>query len=566
MSTASPVRRPASTWLPFAIGGLLTLLAILALDWNFAALTGGENLAAASRRLGSFLAGFGAPDLSPEMLALGARLSLQTLATAVLGTALGALLGYGLALGASRAVMLGNDRAGGPQRLERAARRALLELFRLILDFLRGIPDFAWAGLILVFPGPGPVTGMLALALSVGGILGKIYGELWDGIAPARYQALAASGAGRMGTFLYGIQPQAAKAMLSYTLMRAECAVRNASVIGVVGGGGLGAELFDQFNYGHPGGVITLLGFLLVLTAGSDLVSGLLRRQLLGETVAAPALAGEAGFARARRRRGYALGATCAVLALLGVWQMDAVRTAVGELARLDLAWVQSYFARLAHPDFSARTLSEAASGAVVPLSLGWLGTVLGSLGAAALAYPMSVRFQLRSQAFSGEHPGAGTRAARGALLVAARGTALVLRSIPEVAWVLVLAAFFRIGVLPGMLALAAHSAGVLARVFTEAIDDVPERRLEAAFQGSRFGAFLYGALPQSLRSWKAYAMFQLEVNVRTGLVLGMIGVGGLGDLFDSSRAHWAPERMSTFALAMVLLTIGLDRLSRRLA
>jgi phosphonate transport system permease protein len=225
---------------------------------------------------------------------------------------------------------------------------------------------------------------------------------------------------------------------------------------------------------------------------------------------------------------------------------------------------VRSYFARLARPDLSARTLGEAASGAVVPLALGWLGTVLGSLGAAALAYPMSARFQLGARAFTGERAGAAALAARWTLFAAARAAALVLRSIPEVAWVLVLAAFFRIGVLPGMLALAAHSAGVLARVFAEAIDGVPERQLEATFQGSRFGAFLYGALPRSLRSWKSYALFQLEVNVRSGLVLGMIGVGGLGDLFDSSRVHWAPERMSTFALAMVLLTVGIDRLSRR--
>ena len=145
-----------------------------------------------------------------------------------------------------------------------------------------------------------------------------------------------------------------------------------------------------------------------------------------------------------------------------------------------------------------------------------------------------------------------------------ARGVALVLRAVPEVAWLLVLAALFTLGPLPGVLAMGLHSGGVLARVFVERVDAVPHRRLEPAALGGRRGAFWYAAVPASLRDWTTYALFQLEVNVRMGVVFGIVGLGGLGDRFHSSLSRWNLPRAGTFLVAMVLLTAVIDRLARR--
>ena len=139
------------------------------------------------------------------------------------------------------------------------------------------------------------------------------------------------------------------------------------------------------------------------------------------------------------------------------------------------------------------------------------------------------------------------------------------MRGVPEVAWVWMLALFLLTGVEAALGALLLHSAGVLARVFTETVDNVPYDRLERVGAPSRGAAFLYGAVPLSRGDWRAYALFQLEANVRAGVVLGIVGVGGIGYLFRSSLANGAMGRASTFLLTIVLVTVAIDRLSRRL-
>ena len=150
-------------------------------------------------------------------------------------------------------------------------------------------------------------------------------------------------------------------------------------------------------------------------------------------------------------------------------------------------------------------------------------------------------------------------------LVASARGLGLLWRGVPEVAWVLILGAFFRQGLLAGVLAVTLHSAGVLLRVFVETIDNVPYRRLEQVSGTCRPQMFLYGALPHAWADWKTYAFFQFEVNVRMGIVLGMVGAGGLGEAFDGNVKFDRLERAGTFLWAMVLLTVLVDRVSRRL-
>lgn len=534
-----------------------TALSLWALEWRLPALIDPQQRARAFGRLGDFLSAFGAPDLSGEMLARTARLAAQTFSIALLGTLLGAAIGWSLGAAASRAVWLDGGARRGALR-----RRAGVELARLTLDVLRGVPDFAWALLILTIPGPGAATGVLAVGLSTGGILGKIASELWDNL-PARHgERVRALGGGRLAALFYGLQPAAGRAMLSYALMRLECAVRNATVIGVVGGGGLGAELFDELNYGNHDKVVTLLAALLVLTAGTDLFSDFVRRQLQDDPNH-PRATRALDLRSARARRRVALGALAALVVGAAWFLGPAWRTAARELERIEWGWIGNYLASLARLDLSPATLREVVLEARVPLALGFLSTALGTAVAAALAWPASRSFQLEAERFTGERTSRPARAARALELVLGRATALVLRAVPEVAWLLLLASFFTIGTLPGVLAMGLHSGGVLARVFVERVDAVPHRRLESGALGGRRGAFLYGALPASARDWATYALFQLEINVRMGVVFGILGLGGLGDRFHSSLSRWNLPRAGTFLLAMVLLTVLIDRLAR---
>ncbi len=532
---------------------------LLALPWNLDAVTSWSGFVDACGRMSAYLSGFGAPDLSATMLWRCLWLAVETVSVAILGMALGLLLAYPLALLASRCVMLGEDpttRVGG------LLRRGTLEVSRVALDALRGVPDFLWAIVFAYFTGVNAGTGVLAIGISVAGILGKVLSEQWDNVDPARYAALRSTGASRLTTFFYGVQPLAARSMQSFVLMRFECTVRNASVIGVVGGGGLGAALWDEYTDGSWSRVATVLLSLLAVTMVTDLGANLVRRQLRVDPNH-PRASTTPSRADASRRRLL----VSVLLAALLVAAVLALRGPLGrawdELARVELPFASDFVGRLLVPRFDRQMLDSVLHHSITPLALGLLATLIGGLGAALLTFPASVAFQIEAHRFTGERLSRIGLMRRWLLLIGARLLALVLRGVPEVAWVVILMVFFKQGITPCVIAVGLHSAGVLHRVFTETVDNVPYQQLERVSNGCRPHVFLYGALPRAFADWRTYVFFQFEVNVRIGIALGIVGAGGLGERFRTNLDYRQFDAASGFLWAMVLLTVLIDRTSR---
>lgn len=551
--------RPAGPYLVAATLALLLVAACMALPWNLEALRSGATFTEALDRLARHLGSFTVPDLGAPMLQRSTRLAFETIAVALLGTGLGLLLAYPLAIGACRAIVVGEDPARGPRRV---ALRATVEGFRLLLDVLRGVPDFAWALLVANVLGPNAVTGVVAVGISISGIFGKVLSEQWENVDPARWSALRNTGASRLGIFLYGIQPQSARQMLSFVLMRTECAVRNASVIGVVGGGGLGAGLWDEYTDGSWDRVATILLFMLAVTAAADIVANLLRNQLRVDPNH-PRRHQGTSVRQTTQRRLMGVVAAALLLAWSGWILREPLRIVSEELASTEWGFATRYARAMFTPDLSPDLIASAAEASVVPLAIGLVATAAATFCAGLLALPASYAFQLESHRFTGERIGVLTRIVRASMLLCTRALALVLRGVPEVAWVVLLAVFFRQGVTPCVIAVALHSTGVLQRVFTETVDNIPYRGLERVGAACRPGIYLYGALPAAWPDWKTYAFFQFEVNVRMGVVLGWVGAGGLGDKFDSNLKWMELDQAATYLWAMVALTVVIDRTAR---
>ncbi len=550
--------RPKSNYAVVLLLVLGVLWSVLGLRWDLSAIASGEAIARSWARFVEFLAAFGAPDLSGEAITTAGGLMLDTLSVALLGVALGLLLAYPLALGACRAVVLGEDLHSAPWRW---LRRAWLETCRLLLDVLRGVPDFAWALLLANFTGIGTPTGVFAIGISTAGIFGKVLSEQWDNQDPRRYAALRSTGASRLQTFLYGVQPLSARAMLSFVLMRTECAIRNASVIGVIAGGGLGSGLWDAFKDSRYDFVVTLLAAMLVLTASADLTANLLRYQLRVDSNHPRWQRGQSR-ASSTVRRALGVGACFLLVGAAAAGLRPAFVNLAEEITRIEGDFAFGFVRRLLwSPDLTA--IGVAAQESFVPLATALLTTLAATVLAGLLAFPASVAFQLQAGNFTGERPSPQRRAVRWLTVLATRGFGLVCRAVPEVAWLLILGAFFRQGLLAGVVAVTLHSAGVLLRVFAETIDNVPYRRLEQVSGACRPQIFLYGALPSAWADWKTYAFFQFEVNMRMAIVLGMVGAGGLGEAFDGNLKYYRLERACTFLWAMILLTVVVDRLSR---
>ena len=164
-----------------------------------------------------------------------------------------------------------------PNRMTYLAFRRFLELFRCV-------PDIVYA-LILVWTfGVGPLAGILAIALHTTGALGKLFAEAAENADMRPWEGLRAVGANWIQCVRFAIVPQVLPNILSYVLLRFEINVRGATVIGFVGAGGIGQELYSviSFNYYQEIGAIIVLIVLAVSLI--DLLSERLRtRAILGE-------------------------------------------------------------------------------------------------------------------------------------------------------------------------------------------------------------------------------------------------------------------------------------------
>ncbi|RMN64334.1 Phosphonate ABC transporter permease [Pseudomonas syringae] len=258
---------------------LLTLLAV-ALLWpgiRLAELNPWVLLQADNARtMGSFLAGFWPVAHSTEFLGLLLDATLQTLAIATAGIALALLLAVPASLLASQALSLSAaSRGGRPGWLGQCLRWPA----RGVLIFLRSVPEIVWALLFVRAVGLGPTAGVLAIAITYAGMLGKVYAEIFESVDQRPAHALLQAGSGRLAALAYGILPNAAAELTSYTVYRWECAVRASVVMGFVGAGGLGQQIDLSMRMFAGDEVASMLLTFLLLVLLADQLSRLLRRQ-----------------------------------------------------------------------------------------------------------------------------------------------------------------------------------------------------------------------------------------------------------------------------------------------
>jgi len=265
---------------PAALPRLLIALLAIALLWpgvRLSELDLGVFLQSGSSEVGRFLAGFWPPARNAEFLQILLDATLQTLAIATAGTALALLIALPASLIASRALSLSAAvRGGQPVWWAQLLRWPV----RGLLIFLRSVPEIVWALLFVRAVGLGPTAGVLAIAITYSGMLGKVYAEIFESVDQRPAHALMQAGSGRLAAFLYGVLPNAAAEMLSYSVYRWECAIRASVVMGFVGAGGLGQQIDLSLRMFAGGEVASILLTFFVLVLLADLLSRLLRGRL----------------------------------------------------------------------------------------------------------------------------------------------------------------------------------------------------------------------------------------------------------------------------------------------
>ncbi len=539
---SAPVRRPHWLRLPGVLAAVALALAWRGADGNLRALLSPD----AFRAFADLARGFLPPALSPGFLAAIPGPLAQTVAIATAGMALALAVGAPLALLAIDP-RLRVDLGGRPALLPRLTHRGA----RALLAVLRSIPEVLWALLFVRMVGLGPTAGVLALGLGYGGVLGKVLAEVLESAPRQAGMALGGAGARPLAALLLGVAPGARSVLASYVLYRYDCAIRASAVLGLVGAGGLGQELELSLKMLRYDEAATWILVLFGLVAGVDALSRAARGRLSRRPSLFPA--GRAGLIRD--------GVTAAGL-LAAAWGAAVVLDLrAGEFLsarplRSSLEFVRSLWP----PDLSPRLLADLPPAAAETRAVSVLGTAIAAAGGlllAVLAWRPPVAPPDRGPARAGPLLAAAAR-------LASRGVMNLARTLPELLWALAFVLAIGLGPFAGALAVGVHTAGVLGRLFAEALDEVPPGpglALRAAGAGPA-AAVLLAALPQAIPQLVAYTLYRWEVNVRAAAVLGVVGAGGLGRILHVSLSVFDHGTTLTALGAILALVLAADALS----
>jgi len=552
-------------WTPRRGAALVAAVFVLVICWQI----DGVRLSTVFQRstadaLWTLLSGLLPPDLSFGFLRIVSRALLSTLATGIAGTFLSVLIAIPLAALSTpilwrRGIVVAADEGNLGSTLRAAASRAVLAF----LGFLRAIPDLVWGLLFVTAVGLGSLAGTLALAVSYAGVLGRVYADAFADVDPRPLEALQATGATRGQIFLRGIWPQARPTVTAYTLYSFECCVRAASVLGFVGAGGIGYEISLSMRLFEYGQAMTLILALVLLLASTDVLSRRLRRSL--QPNAGPAenprlLQGNSAsrhgsFRVALRRARYVIVAAV----LTGSFYFAGfTREHFGD-AHI-LGNMLRFCSGMFPPDFAKDFVFGLGPLVLQTLAISILGTIIGIAIGGLLAIPATSSLVL-AQPDSPDVQSIYNRGLRWSIFWAARLALNVLRSIPDLVWVLICIVVIGIGPFAGTLAIGLHTAGVLGKLYAETLEEVPRQPVEAlrALGAGPFQVLSWGLWPQAKRMLASYTVVRWETNLRVSAILGLVGGGGLGQAVYNNVQLGFYARLGTLLLVIYGLVMVSD-------
>lgn len=264
---AAPAKRPevARDWTRSVATTLawVVLLALLVWSWQPAEMSRWTFLFSDAGNMAEYASGFLRPDFSEWRYYL--QEMVVTIQIALWGTFLAAVLAVPFGILSARNM--------APWYIVQPVRR--------LMDACRSIHELVFAVLFVVAVGLGPFAGVMALFVHTTGILAKLFSEAVEAIDPRPVEAIRATGASRLQEVIYGVVPQVLPLWMSYALYRFESNVRAATVLGVIGAGGIGQVLFESIRGFYYPQAAAMLIVVLITVSLIDVLSQQLRKLFL---------------------------------------------------------------------------------------------------------------------------------------------------------------------------------------------------------------------------------------------------------------------------------------------
>ena len=502
-----------------------------------------------------FLVAALSPNFSPEFLLLTLDATLKTLAYAVCGTFFCVIIGFVGGVLSSQIWWQSVGRGTAVPWL----------VVRAILAIPRAIHELIWGLFFVNIFGLDPLVAVLAITIPFGAITAKVFSEILDETPRQPILALLNSGVPPLNAFVYSLIPQAFPNLLSYSFYRFECSIRSATVLGIIGAGGLGYQILLSLQSLRYEQMWTLIFAMLLLSGGTDFLSGLLRQRL---GVASRLDLNVLNFKPPKKLPQSdpvvtfsLLGAV--VILIFSFYQIKADFTKLWSprTAQLLVRVIQDAFP----PQWI--NLNQLFTLSTQTLAMSILAMTGAGLGGILLSFPAARRMGSGEWGMGSGEWGMGSGVIQSSISdgrgnpAPTRFLLLFARAVPEPIWALIFLFVLFPGILPGAIALGLHNLGILGRLMAEVIENLDERPLRSlkALGASNSQVFLYGVLPVTLKRFCAYVLYRWEVCIRATVIVGFVGAGGLGRLLTEQLSSFDYKGLLTTLIVFIGLTFVVD-------
>lgn len=473
----------------------------------------------------------------------------QTLAIVVVATVLAVVLSLPVAIFAAA------NTTSGP---------VMRGVARTIIVVCRAVPDLIFAIVLFRIFGLGALPGILALGLHSIGMIGKLYADAIEQLDGGPAEAVRSAGGSRLQWITSTVIPQVMPQLIATALHRFDINLRTSVLLGYVGVAGIGLELASALRTMQYQRGMALALIILILCIAVEMLSGAIRANLLGRVptdrrgllgfidriaagwVTAPLSGREPQRTRDGRVR------------IAPPWDSERIRRFAGVALTIAVVALATLYADM---DFSTLledllALPQVLGGFLPPSPQDLLGTLLESMlvtiqiGLAAtllglvLALPIGI-FAARNVAPSA------------VVANSFRTIIVIIRGLPELILAIVFIVITGLGPVPGALALAIGSVGLLGKLVADSLEETDVRVQDAvrATGATPSQVFFAATLRQAAPQFIAHVLYQLDVNIRSATLLGIVGAGGIGFyLLNASRV--LEFDVVAFIIVMVLVTV----------
>jgi len=411
---------------------------------------------------------------------------------------------------------------------------------RTVLNIVRAIDTLIWGLIVVVWIGLGSFAGVIALTIHSVAALGKLFSEEVEHIDSGPIEAITATGANLIQTIRYAVIPQIVPPFLGYTLLRWDINMRSATIVGMVGGGGIGFYIVETLRKSAYPQYAAALWAIAIVVMIVDFVSAKWRERIMVGTLQVTTQKPHPFYTSLRAWFYILIGAAVFVY----FWNLSGIDLQkLFEPAPTFVQLVRSFLSLNLEPEVVDNVVRQM----IITVFQALLATTLGALAAIPFSF-LAARNLTGKSRFSIW------------IYYLTRSLFNVLRSIEALLYVAIFFYWVSLGNFAGMLALAVTTFGLIGKLFSEAIENIDEGPLEAitATGATRLQAIVYGILPQIIPPFVSYAIYQWDINVRMATIVGVAGGGGIGTLLYHDYFAFLKYRSAGTAVALIVIVVAL--------